>query len=282
MIPIKLTIEDKEEEYYVKDNTSLTVKEWYDLYDALSMREMVKPPGVIGDELIEVEPGHESEEFKDKRLKKILTSYCNIPEEYYDRFLGLSEEIIELMPDLDSYDKKEKESFKMMGSEYFVQDLRHISFQQWADVESYTDIDKLAPIAILIMEKGKAYDYFNNDIHAKIKALYRLKAHDSMGTIVNMFSMIRKLRDSYYFVYNADYGQSSGYTTKAMQDHYKHFKWQDVVVTVAESGVFNGPLGSLHATRNANVLEVLNYLNIKRSREAAESRDQLANMKKHS
>lgn len=281
MISIKLTVGDVVEEYYAKTMDTMTVKDWYDLHSALTAREYRVPDGAIGGESELVDFEKESKEFQDEKIKTVISTYTNVPMEYLDRFLGLKEELLDLLPELSNYSNEVKDSFKMMGSEYFVQDLRHISFQQWADVESYTDIDKLAPIAILIMEKGSSYDYFNNDIHAKIKALYRLKASEYMATIIHIFSTIRQLRDSYYFVYNADYGQVSGYTNNGMKEHYKHFKWQDVVVTVAESGVFNGPLGSLHATRNANVLEVLYYLNIKRSREAAESRDQLANMNKH-
>lgn len=281
MIPIKLTIDDSIEEYYVKTMDDMTVKDWYDLHSALTSREYRVPDGAIGGEAELVDFEKESKEFQDGKIKSVISTYSNVPLEYLDRFIGLKEELLDLLPELSNYSDEVKDSFKMMGSEYFVQDLRYISFQQWADVESYGDIDKLAPIAILIMEKGKTYDYFNNDLNAKVKALYRLKAKEYMATIINIFSTIRQLRDSYYFVYNADYGQVSGYTSNGMKEHYKHFKWQDVVVTVAESGMFNGPTGPLHATRNANVLEVLYYLNIKRSREAAESRDQIANMNKH-
>lgn len=277
---VKLTIDDDVQAFKVKELEDLTIRDWYNIHGALTLKESRPIPGAIGGGFEEVPDELASDEFIQSKYIKIATSFCNIPEEYFSRFIGLLETILEMIPDINSIDSTIYKSIKLDDDDYLIYDLTKITFMEWCDIESYYTIDKMAPICIMLRVAGTSYDYFNNDLQYKIKCLYGLKAKQWMSTVLSMFKEINKVRDSYYFVYNADYGNQSGYSNNAMKEHYKHFNWHDVIVQLTDSNAFNGPTGTLEAVRNANALNVLWYLNIKRSREAAESKDQISNMNK--
>jgi hypothetical protein len=280
MKEVKLTIDGDVQVFKVKELEDLTVRDWYNLHNALIMKESRPIPGAIGGGFEEIPDELASNEFLQRKYLKIVTSFCNIPEEYYKSYVGLLETILELIPDINNIDSVVYKSIKLDDDEYIISDLTKISFMEWCDIESYHVIDKLAPICIMLRLEGTSYDYFNNDLQYKLKCLYGLKAKKWMSTILSMFNEINKVRQSYYFVYNADYGSSEGYINNALKEHYKRFNWHDVIVQLTDSNAFNGPTGTLDAIRNAKALDVLWYLNIKRSREAAESKDQIANMNK--
>ncbi len=55
--------------------------------------------------------------------------------------------------------------------------------------------------------------------------------------------------------------------------YLRYAGWNDVVVSLSETNAFNSSKGTLHAVRNANCVEVLEFLNWKRGKSFAEYED---------
>lgn len=157
---------------------------------------------------------------------------------------------------------------------YFQYDVEGWEFKRWGDAEhALSRQQELSSIAFLSVVSAKAnqpYSFRQPDFYQKINALSKLPTSSLVATANKLLTKMQEIRDTFPFIYGDLGGPKAG---PVMQEHLKAYQWDDIIVQLSETPVFNGPNGTLAAIRGANAIEVLEYLNIKYSRENAERKD---------
>lgn len=281
------TIEIDDKEYEVLTSIEdITLGQYVALMRILARREW-KELGkmALSDEIAKeiVEIGKESYEFK---LEKVIDSLCilsNIDKELYVSFPSLVD-VVEPMIEWNGIfkdDSKVVDNVELYEVKYRVVRPSEAEFQRWCDFENFVGDNPLIAF-VVYLDSGKPYNRYHPDFEQKMMVFDRVEAKGNAAILDSILDEVYKIRDDYKFIYGSSDDDEDGEPAgRNIMEHHNRFKWEDVIVSVAETNMFTSDRGNLWAVRNAHTLDVLDYLNIKRSRENAEYKDARARERKN-
>jgi len=274
MEKIELTIDGVTEQYTICTAIDdLLFGQYSEMLKVLWRREQVVDIETTdGEKLMKTLPtNEESQEFKDLKDLDLIAVLSDVPQSYYEEYPELKQDVFEAIDDIYHDDSSPIEAVIINGENYIVTDILQWTFQEWCDMEGMlqqiNDIGVLPILAVAFKRAGK-YDRFHNDYHDKVQQLSMMSAQGLVSCINKIMEDMQPMRDSHPFIYKMNVSDEP--TSKFMQEHLERMKWEDTIVTLAQSNVFNSVQGTLFGVRNANVLDVLNYLNVTKSKEGAE------------
>ena len=264
-------------EYNIRQTIDdLTFGEYCRLIQITTRRERVLDMTTNdGEEIWEdVEVGKESQLFLDKKEIDFLSIITEIPTELYEEFPQLKEIIFNETGDLFADDSEPMEFITLNGVDYTYPELIDWTFQEWCDMEGAVQMIKdhtiIFPLTTIIRQAGRRYNRFHPDFQGKRQMLEALPAKGLVATVMQIINEMKPMREAHPYIYKASYGEDAG---RYLKQHLEVVKWEDTIVQLAQSNVFNSPSGTLNGVRIANVLEVLQYLNVKKGRDMAEYLD---------
>lgn len=276
-----ITIEDKEYDV-ITTFDDLTFGDWIVLTDIIARREY-KDIELASGEILkeELEREKESDEFKEEKRIDLLHHLSLVPKELLTEYPSLPDIIESLISWDNLFDDPtvQLEKISVYGRNYELLRPSQTTFQRWCDAENFRSINTAA-FLIPYLDDSTPYNRFYPDFNERLEQLLGWKAEGLVFAFNSIAAEMHEIRDSYKFVYSNEESDSEvGINT---QEHFQRFNWEDVTISVAESQVFNSPKGTLYAVRNESVLEVLDYLNVKRSRDLATYKDEKKRQSKDS
>lgn len=256
-------------EYSVRNDVEeLSVRDWFTLKEVYSERYYIVN-GTLADGTELKEVAEPTEEFLLDKWRKVLRVISDIP----DNFLAIDqvvEVIVPFIPDIFSITKKKLVTFD--GVRFTIKPFDTWCFQQFCDFDSSL-IDPLEAFLTVVRrvdDLDRPYDRYGND---REELLFLPKAPATVFIPLFLYLIEKYIEFKGYFKYLFEFegaGESRGPNSK---QHSKNFKWEDTIATLAETPVFNSPKGTLYAVRTARATEVLEYLNLKQSKDTAEYLD---------
>lgn len=276
-----IEVEINDVKYNVKQNTKdMTIKDYFDIQAVLARRQEGKKTEYL-DGTFDVEyrkTEEESEDFKLEKTIDILHIISDIPKELFNEYPELVLEIESLVESFE-VDKKIWKTKKIGNITWKYDQIKEWCFQQWVDCENASSDNLLYPFVISLYKYKvddktctRKYDRFHPDFKQKLNLWLSQDAWSNTASITSFLSSIADAKTYYPYIYG-DLESSSPEAGKYMKEYFKFVKWEDTIVSIAQTPVFNSSKGTLYAVRNANVIEVLQYLNIKRGRDYAEGED---------
>lgn len=200
----------------------------------------------------------DTEEFLYQKRLKIIDLIYDIPldlEEYPDLVYYLTDwHIFEIDKKLDYIQYKQK---------YYMKNLYDMEFKQYIVMEEFMSKDLLLAFTHSL-DYGQYNEYWTeyDELHSFISDL----PYEEYGNMFNEWlNQMTVLHNTYPYIFN---GVSDGKITNVSK-HCQLFGWQEVLRSLAESQVF----GTYTQTKSSKCLEVLEYLNVKASRDEAEYQD---------
>lgn len=280
-----ITIENKQYEVATTLD-DITLGQYVALSQILARREWkVIGKLALSDEVLKdlVEVGKESEEFK---LEKVIDMLCTVSDIDKDLFVNYPSlvEIVEPLVDWSGIFNDKTPIIQEI--EVYEQKFKVIrpslaEFQRWCDFENFVSDNPLIAF-VVYLDNGTQYNRYHPDFDTKMMMFSRMEAKGNAALLDYILDEVHQIRDSYKFVYGTTGDDEDGEPAGAsITEHHNRFKWEDVIVSIAETNMFTSDRGNLYAVRNANTLDVLDYLNIKRSRELAEYKDARARERKN-
>ena len=253
----------------------ITLGKWEELLNLIVEREYVirgKTRG--GDEVkTEVPIGEESEEFKHSQRIKIAQLFIDLPESFFEEQYELTLFVYETVIKAFNDDGKVKD---ILGMKF--PSLRSIKFAQFVDMENYRSMGVIPFLAVALQKDGEKYNRMHPYFQKKVGLLTNAPAKGSVNYINKFFKELNALKASFPVVFEGT--GVTGEKSPNMDKHFDTFKWEEIVRSLATGEpVFNSSKGTLYAVRNANALEVLEYLNIQKAYQAAEYKDMKLRMK---
>lgn len=266
------------------DLRDISLIKWSRLINILNRREYIIDGETINGEEVkrEIQRGNESDAFMWEQERDICVLLSDIPQELLDEYPELLQYIIPLFGLITTNEQVEIDEMTINGVYYAVDQIPDITFGQWADIEDYAKMEPIYVLAGLMRRDGKVYNRWQPDWTEKIAVVENLNAAEYAPVINWIQNNMNWVRSSFPFVYGTeeDY-EMSDYKSPNMDDHCQKFGWQHTINTLAETPVFNSDKGTLYGVRNADMLSVLEYLNILRSKQQAEHKDFKLNNSKH-
>jgi len=283
---ISITINDKV--YNIKQNLKeITVKEYFDIITIMNEKLEKKSNIVVSMGKLEKKQYYsakdEPKEFKESKRYRILNILSKIPIElfekvrkplYEDSLADIVEGFVEGIND----DTPASKEFVIDGIKYVLDDIDDWTFQQWVDVEGTIERGAYYPFVISVREcndKRKKYIYdrkHGGKFAEKLKFWMNKPAFGIVNNIIDLIIKCDKLRNKYPYIYNAKSSFSKPLGKQSKQ-YYDYAKWEDVVISIASTNAFNSDKGTLVGVRNANLIDVLEYLNFTRGKSFAENED---------
>ena len=287
MITITINNTDYELKQTLKD---ITIKEYLEIIN-ISSEQLEKPNTDIVVSMGKLskksyyKPNEEPEDFKQSKRFRILNLLSGIPIELFTKvrkpdyeyaLADLVESYIESLDDTTPI-WKEKE---IDGIKWLIDPIEQWTFQQWVDIEGTISKGYIYTLAICAYEgkdrrtKRKYDRTFAGKFNSKIAYWSRQPAYGNINTILDLTKRLNDVRNQYKYIYSAKsaFPSKTGKNTKTYHDFAK---WEDVVVSIAETSAFTSPKGTIEGVRTANVFDILDYLNFKRGKSFAESEDYL-------
>ena len=270
---VRTTLDDITLGDYVALMQILARREWKEIGKMALSDEILK-------ELVEIDK--ESDEFKLNKVIDLLCVLVDIDRDLFVSFPSLVD-IVELLVDWNGVFKdssKVETEIELYEEKYRLVRPSEAEFQRWCDFENFVTDDPLIAF-VVYLDTDKAYNRYHPDFDTKMTVFSRVEARGNAAILDFILDEVHNIRDEYKFVYGAgddDDGEPAGVN---ITEHHNRFKWEDVIVSVAETNMFTSSKGNLWAVRNANTLDVLDYLNIKRSKESAEYKDARARERKN-
>ena len=218
----------------------------------------------------------------------LIKSVCTISKKYINNYPELYKILIGIVlsniNNLLTPKIKEREYYNINNDRYYIDyEIKDWPFIKWCETEtSFRYIEThtlLGFFATVLQKKNTKFDTFQSDFVLKLEYLKQLSAVEVVGSINRLLIEVDKIRKSNYFVYNNPYpvkNEGGGELSKILET----IGWQDKIIQIAQTPIFNGPNGTLEAVKNAKTIDVLYYLNIKNARELAEGADYEKSMKK--
>lgn len=214
---------------------------------------------------------------KDK-LIELFSCISNIPKFYFDNeyfYEEMSMYLSSIIEDLLKVESETRTYYDIEGKRYFIDyEIHKWVFQKWCDVEgALSDSLTKTPLhafTLILQQKNVEYFRFHYDYDLKISHLYNMPAYKVVGTINKLLEIIRTIRYNHSNLYTSSGGSTTG---PNMKNYLNNAKWEDVIISLSETQAFNSPKGTLYAIRNAETLDVLNYLKFKAMKAHAENED---------
>jgi len=265
------------DEYHIcTDINDLTLGKYCKLTQILGRREKVVDIETIdGDTLYKtLEPQEETTEFKRQVELDFLTTVTDIPLEFFVDYPELTNEVNQVVGDIFTDEEEVWTQIDIQGTTYEIPEITQWTFQEWCDMEGAIQMIEentiLMLLAMILRPVNSSYDRFHPTYMDKYVYLSSLPAKGNVVTIMQIITDMKPMRDAHPFIYTVSVGEA---VSKHMKAHYERMKWEDTIVSLAQINVFNSDEGTLKGVRNANVLDVLQYLNVKKSRDTAEYLD---------
>jgi hypothetical protein len=301
-----LSIKINDVEYSLKQNLKeITIKEYFDIMKIQSKRcEIpVKEADKFKDGTYDIqyyESGKEPLEFVWDINAELINILSYIPIDILKQSPEISTELLQYVDDFtdDTSVWKSKPITKTITEKVLVSDKKHKfvetivntdynwvydepsdwCFQQWVDSENATKQKLYYPFLMCLYKQKngsktkRLYSRAHKDFDEKEAYWLEQPAYGNINTIISVLNKMSEVRNLFYWIYEA----RSKFTEKEKptQKIYSEFSgWNDVVVSLSECNAFNSSKGTLYAVRNANCVEVLEYLNWKRGKAFAEYED---------
>lgn len=264
------------ETYTLKNKLEdLTLREMCSYMNACKMfekREIKMADGSVEYETVKADDW--SYDFTLDRNAAILSAISDIPREYLD---VIGYELLQRLEissgEFDEFDAENEMTLSINGATFVCPVITEWTFQQWCDFENMFNDDYMMFFGICFTRRGKSYDRLHQELATKTELLGSLPASKAIGALYAFVDIVHIIRSNYQFVYSSQtVGEPAG---KNVSLHCERFKWEDTIINLANNAapVFNHPNGTLYGVRNARAIDVLDYLNIKRSRDDAEYLD---------
>ena len=286
-----ITITINNNDYDIKQNLNdITIKEYLDIIK-ISGEQLEKPNTDIVVSMGKLskktyyKPNEEPDYFKQSKRYRILNILSGIPIELFEKvskpdyeeaLADIVEGFIESLDDTSAiWNEKQIDSTK-----WLIDPIEQWTFQQWVDIEGTIDKGYIHTLAICAYEgkdrrtKRKYDRKFAGQFNKKVRYWSNQPAAGNINTILDLTKRLNDVRNRYKYIYNSKsaFPSKSGKNIKIYHDYSK---WEDVVVSIAETSAFMSPKGSVEGVRSANIFDVLDYLNFKRGKSFAESEDYL-------
>lgn len=252
-----------------------TLGQWEEMLKILTEREFISRGKTRGGDEVktEVPVGEESDEFKHAQRVKMAQLFTGLSdsflEEQYELTLFIYNTVLPCFTD----DGKARD---ILGMKF--PSLRSISFAQFVDMENYRSMGIIPFLAVALQKDKEKYNRMHPYFQKKVGMLTAVTAKGTVNYINKFFKEMRALKESFPVVFEGT--GITGEKSPNMDKHFDTFKWEEIVRSLVEGPpVFNSSKGTLHAVRNANAIEVLEYLNIKKAFQAAEYKDMKLRMK---
>jgi hypothetical protein len=217
-------------------------------------------------------PDEETDEFRYDKYARMLNVVSGIPIDILKEYTDIIDTLIDEMEDIYTDDSEPSTKFNLDDEIWHFPSVNVMTFQQWCDAENMLSINLLNAFCILLLKEGKQYDRFHPDFDIRLELFGNEPAKGYVSSLLNFLNEMSLVRENYKFLYG---GESTGSDADSpnQKAHADRFKWEEVIRSLAETQVFNSPTGTLNGVRTANTLDVLDYLNVKRSKDIAESKD---------
>ena len=235
------------------------------------------------------ERGKEPESFLIDRTIKLVSYLSKIPRNLFDDYPQLIETLSPLIENFDDNSEvlnrlpllvnKGKKLVESEDTEWLIDKPTDWCFQQWVDCENATKQGMYYPFIISIrkVSKGKTskkvYDRSHPDLDYKLSYWLKKSAKGLINTILSVIDSMSETRTQFFWVYEATSQFPDTKENKYGKIYSEFAGWNDVVVSMSQTPVFNSSKGTLYAVRNANCLDVLEYLNWQRGKSYAEYED---------
>lgn len=280
------TITINEKQYNIKtDINDLTIREWIALMDILMEKEWdIK--SVTSDKLGITKREKtiktvESVEFKTQKIQKSLAILTDIPQSIFNEYDNLVSLIYTLINynSFSSIDKQKiQKKIDIDGDIYTLIDFPSITFERFCYLLDYTDMDTLHHFTIMYQFKNYKWETQKKYLNDYILSFEELNAGVYANTFVHLKDIIAQVKQNYSFVFKPlDDEEEEKSTIDApltkMKEHLSAFKWHHILFKLSQEQTFSSTKGSLHGVKNANVFDVLDYLNWQFSYNEAENYD---------
>lgn len=304
-----ITIKIDDVEYSLKQNLKeITIREYFDIMKIQSKKceKPVKESDKYVDGYYEIEYYDTKDEPFDFTLQKtneILHILSKIPLEILNNYPELSENLLQYVESLNDDSKiwktskifktiskkveyldNNKTKYKMVDeiveTEYVwcYDEPENWSFQQWVDSENSTKLGLYYPFLLSLYKnkkgsnKKRVYSRAHPELDSIENEWLEQPAFGNINVIIYILNKMSEIRNLFFWIYEAQ--TKFPEPLKQMQEIYNNFAgWNDVVVSLSETNAFNSSKGTLYAVRNANCVEVLEFLNWKRGKSFAEYED---------
>lgn len=265
-------------EYKMKTSIDdLTIKEYFDIQSINSERELVDEEYV--------ERGKESEEFIKNKHINILSYLSKIDKNIFYEYPFLVDELNNFVESF-SDNSEIWEQKEINKKTWQIDNYSKWTFQEWCDIENYVSKTNniLYGFYVLVYIFDKRTKKRKYDRHQNINNIKTFWENQpikgNLNTILDLLDTIYNIKQKFYYIYEAKSPTFGTYNSDNLKKYHKIFGWEDTIIQIAETNLFNSINGSLFAVRNANAYEVLEYLNLKTARDIAENSDYINNNKK--
>lgn len=258
----------------------------------------------------EVPVGEESESFIRTKYEDIVLLLSDIPEKYVRDYPDLTEELLPVIKDFNNNNTllekvfieneegvlKTGYIFEYDDDWYFLPFVDMFTFQEWSNIETFTRFneDILYTLVVLlrkfkeepnIEERGSKLKKYRVCLNAP-----KFNYNDTSFQMVDKYDIVSSIQTKYIYstfklylehigtvknCYRYIYGEHNvkSQPSPNYEEYSRLVGWEDTICRIAETTAFNSNKGALFAVRYAYFIDVLEYLNVKRGRDIAESMD---------
>lgn len=275
-------------EYHFKNSIDdLTIKEYFEIQKINSQRETKSFDNdkMLGNAVVYVERDKESELFIKNKNINILSYLSGIPVNIFLEYPFLSDELNKMLgsfkDDSDIWNKK-----IISDKTWCLDNYKKWIFQEWCDMENYvtnnSNVLYIFYVFVYVLDKrtkNRKYDRYQN-LNIIKNFWENQPAKGNINTILDLFDTVQNIKKRFSYIYEPKISSINTYNSDNVKKYHKIFGWEDTIINIAQSNLFTSAKGNLHAVRNYNCFEILEFLNIKTARDMAENADFLNNQQK--
>jgi len=225
--------------------------------------------------------------------RKVISRLSTIPVKYLNEdevvntllqhIAPIFEHISAINDSIDA-DDETYPTFTIDGDELSFTNIGEWSFYKWVTLETFTSkglsekvVNEEGEEVIKQIIKGNRYilpllygefDESLNDLDRKLEYFNNEASFTTTYPVfVRLLTAINNVKKIHSFIYNSESMNTN--SSPNVDKHCQDFGWVSTLVDIAEKGVF----GTYNEVKNANLIQVLEYLNCSCSKNAAEAND---------
>lgn len=252
---------------------------WFKCFE-LSKERQIKKSSEMGDgtkDYVYFDVEDESDEFKSNKELKIIETITLIPFQILDEYAQATSIVKQIM-NFDLFEIKPIKKIEHKNKTWTYTKVENWPFIQFADFEMASKNPLLQLKMVLTTKEEKKYDTYHKNIGTK-SFVEDLPCTVGAALLISILNDLKIIRTKYPFIFMPDANDSI--VGVHIQKHYDMFQWDDTIFSLADTMAFNSPKGTVHGVRYANIHDVLDYLNWKRSKMEAEYKDIKSKNKKN-
>jgi hypothetical protein len=275
-------------EYMFKNSIDdLTIKDYFEIQKLNSEREVktFENDAMLGGTVAYVERDKESEIFIKNKNINILSYLSKIPVNIFIEYPFLSDELNTMLGSFKD-DSAIWETKEINNKIWCIEKYTKWIFQEWCDMENYvTNMGNILYIFYVFVymldkrTKNRKYDRYQNINNIKL-FWEQQPAKGNINTILDLFDTVKNIKKRFFYIYENKITYINTYSADNIKKYHKLFGWEDTIIQIAQTNLFTSTKGNLHAVRNGNCFEILEFLNMKTARDIAENADFLNNQQK--